>query len=412
MPAVASIARHTLLRPGSGWQRIANTAYLAAARRLAWILGRHAIVRSITLRRSAAAGEVRFGRSDIDLGIVLHSACASPQETRQLLVLNRSVRRLGLAFPWLGQCEVLAADELAEWAELESFRVALDLGTAVLLHGAPVEFPLHPVTPAQAAYRTAFWFESYLPRALRTANRTNLWKFALEVWITCGLGLGRLSTPYLSRSDTMAAWRAKEPQSGPPEPTWPADRLWRAIMAATEQLHSSLLPPLRAPAEPLSHSLSLPPSFTHRILLVGTAEQLADRMPRLPPDALPLTPEALGLYLEYVNPALFESLPPEILALGFPRPSNAAWQAVLRRWSCPILARKPGFGLRGFGTAPRCVLYAQRAASILRAGCSPATIQPEDFGPAGAPHLSFQEYYTRHYPSVLAAGRAARELIG
>lgn len=406
MPPTSTITRCTLVCPGSGWQRRANTAYLAAARGLARAIARHSIVRSITLRRSIAAGEARFGRSDIDLGIVLHSAGVTPAETRQLCALNRTVRRLRLVCPWLGQCEAIASNELPEWAELESFKVGLDLDNALLLYGAPVEFPRYPVTPEQAAYRTAFWFENYLPRALRTGHRTNLWKFTLEMWTTCNLGLGRRITPHLRRSDTLAEWRLHEPLSDLPTPDWPASRLWLRMMALTAELHSSLLDPLRAPAQPLSHSLSLPPSFARRTLLVGTAEQLASRITRFPADTLPLTPEALGLYLEYLNPALYELLPPGVRTLGFPRPSRGAWQAVLRRWSCPTLARKPGFGSRDFGTAPRHVLYAHRVAAATAIGDAPAMIRLEELGPAAQSPQAFGHYFINHYPAVLAAAMA------
>ncbi|MEX1111421.1 MAG: hypothetical protein WEB31_06435 [Chthoniobacterales bacterium] len=382
-----------------------NAAYLAAARVIARVIARHAIVRSVTLRRSIAAGEARFGRSDIDLDIVLHSACATPAEARQLSDLNRTVRRLGLICPWLGQCGAIAFDELAEWAELESFRVGLDLDHAVLLEGEPFEFTRHPITPEQAAYRTACWFENYLPRALRSGNCTNLWKFTLEMWTTCNLGLGRTITPHLRRSDTLAEWHLQEPQSDLPAPDWPADRLWLQMMALTAELHSTLLAPLGVPAQPLSHSLILPPSFARRTLLVGTAEQIASRIARLPANAIALTPEALGLYLEYINPALFGLLPPEIQALGFQRPSRAAWQSVLRRWSFPFLARKPGFGSRDFGTAPRYVLYAQRAAATLGTGDTPAPIRLDDLGPAARSPQAFSTYFIDHYPEVLAAAR-------
>lgn len=411
-PAAASIARSRLRHPGSGWQKVANATYVAAARSIAGILGRHQIVRSITLRRSTAAGEVRFGRSDIDLGLVLHSAGEAPAETRELFILNRTVRRLRRVLPWLGQCEVLAVDELADWAAQEPFRVGLDLDHAVLLHGPPVAFARCPISPGHAAYRTAFWYENYLPRALLTRNRGNLWKFSVEMWTTCSLGLGRGIAPHLGRRETMAAWRAYESTAELPEPTWTVERLWRLMMDLAAETHAALRPPLSSPRRLIAHSCILPPSFSHRTLLIGTAEQLASSLSRLPPDAMPLTPEALDLYLEFVNPALYTLLPPAVRNLGFSPPSAEAWHTVLRRWSSPILARKPGFGTCNFGTSPRLVLYARQAAAALRAGICPPLIQLEELGPAARASLAFRAYFTDHYASVLAAGRATRAQLG
>jgi hypothetical protein len=411
MPSTRVIADHQLRNPGTGLQALANEGYATAARLLAQHIVRHPVVRSITLRRSAAIGEVRFGRSDIDLGIVLHHDCTTPAGARELYLLNRTVRRLRLVFPWLGQCEVHSADELAEWAELESFRVTCDLGSALLLSGRPVEYPCHAITATQAAYRTAFWFENYLPRAVRLGRRHNLWKFTLEMWNTVGLALGRLSTPCLSHRETLAAWRQSEPHVDLPTPSWSAIALWRRIMAFAAELYTALGSPLHDPPDLLMFKLVLPPSFSPRTLVVGTIDQLAERRRSLPSDAFPMTPAALGLYLEYVNPAFFERLPPAILDLGFKEPAALSWHAALRRWSCPILARKPGFALRGFGTSPRYILFAEKAAVARRLGMSTAKIHLEDLGPAAkAPQLFF-DYFIHQYSNVLAVTHQAREQL-
>lgn len=412
MPSMLStrvIADHQSRNPGTGLQALANESYAVAARLLAQIIAHHPVVRSITLRRSAAAGEVRFGRSDIDLGIVLHHDCATPEGARELSLLNRTVRRLRLGFPWLGQCEVHAVDELADWAELESFRVTCDLGSAVLLCGPPVEYPCHAITTAQAAYRTAFWFENYLPRAFRLGRCTDLWKFSVEMWNTVGLALGRWSKPYLSRGETLTAWRQSEPN--PPTPSWSATELWRRIMAFADELYSKLGPSLREPSELLMARLALPPSFMQRTLVIGSSDQLAKHLPLLPRDALPMTPAGLGLYLEYVNPALYERLPPAMLDLGFKEPSPLSWHTALRRWCCPILARKPGFALRGFGTSPRYILFAQQAIAARRSGMSTARIYLEDLGPAGEDSQPFEDYFIHCYPAVLVAADQTREQL-
>jgi hypothetical protein len=406
--ASAIIERRSLRHPGTGAQALANEAYFLAARGLAHVLGRHSIVRSIYLRRGSAAGEVRFGRSDIDLTIVLHDGCASSDGARQLYALNRAVRRLRVVFPWLGECEVYAADELAVWAEVESYRVTLDVNNAVILFGAPVTYPQHPISRRQAAYRTVFWFEKYLPIALRSRHAANLRKFAIEAWMTASLAVGRADRVRLTRAETLAAWHADPVPVAPPEPHDPVDVFWRAMAAMTAEVHAALLPPVEQPSRIATHLLVLPPSGLRKTLLVGSTEQLAGELGRLPQDAMVFTPEALALYLEFMNPALHAWLPVSLLPAGISAPSVEAWRDALLRWSCPVLARNPGFGSRVFSRGPYILRHADRLSRTLEGG-RPAKVTVEDL--AVDPPPALRTYFLRDYPDTYALARATQRRL-
>jgi len=55
------------------FERLGNATYRAIAKSVASVLGTLDFVQCVFLRRSLAAGEISFGRSDIDLTIVLRS---------------------------------------------------------------------------------------------------------------------------------------------------------------------------------------------------------------------------------------------------------------------------------------------------------------------------------------------------
>ena len=80
---------------------LATRVYLQAARAIAAVLARKKIVETIFVRRSVASGEVVFGRSDIDLSIVIRD----PASGAALCSLANSFRALHFPFPMLGQAQ-------------------------------------------------------------------------------------------------------------------------------------------------------------------------------------------------------------------------------------------------------------------------------------------------------------------
>lgn len=410
MSATACIDRTSLRHPGTGRQALANAAYLAVARRLAHAMGRYPIVRSVYVRRSLAAGEVAFGRSDIDLTLVLHDGCGTSEGARQLYALNQAVRGIRRVFPWLGQCEVHAASELADWAERESFRMSLEAANGVLLFGEPVAFPRHPIAPRQAAYRTAFWLDKYLPIALAGGRRDHLWKFVLEMWVTASLAVGRLTEPCLTRADTLRAWHRHAGPVAPVVPGQSVETLWRAAMALLSEVHAALRAPVPSPSRVLSCQAPLPPAGPARTVLVGTVDQLAPELARLSKTTLAFTPEALDLYLEYVNPAFHAGLHAVRAASLAQVPSAQAWMDALLRWSCPVLARKPGFGTTDIGVAPLQVRHAHRLLEAL-AGQWPPPMGELPSGLEPALSRSFRDYFLGDYVATYAAALEVRRRL-
>ncbi|HFB98283.1 MAG TPA: hypothetical protein ENJ62_04000, partial [Bryobacterales bacterium] len=229
-------------RPGFG-----NEAYLALARAVSAGLAAHRDVRTVFVRRSLAAGEIAFGRSDIDFGLVLDSALAAPGEISRLIALNRFYRFLRLFRPFIGEGLVYTEDDFRMYYVLDPFRASIDRRAAIRLRGPDIPRILAPVSPAAAIRRQIAWFEPYLTTALRRGSRRNMRKLALESWNAHAVAMGWIPEPFVTRRETEAAWRRRSGGTLPEDLREPR-RAFRAICKLAYTTHRRYHAPL-APLE-------------------------------------------------------------------------------------------------------------------------------------------------------------------
>jgi len=384
--------------------------YLALASGAARYLGRCAIVESVYARRSLAAGEISFGRSDIDLGIRLHDACAGTGQGEPLVALRRRMSRLERVLPIVGEAEVFDAREMEDWVRLEPVREAFDR-SAFLLHGASFRIPAWRIGRDDAAARFCFWFDRYLPIALRRRHRRNLRKFALEMWATLGIVEGHFDEPPLSRQEMETAWRRLAPETGPPHPRASYHELASTAFALARRAHGLLLPPLPSGPRHASAVLPVPPMLGWRTVEVGPVKRLLEG-DRRQPGWMPMTPEAFDLYLHYVNPFVYHLLPPQMLDFGFARPPLQRFLRALERWTHGHVARRPAFGSRTYGQGPRAIAYARHAASALAEGAFIGPIDPRDLGELARQDARRDGYFREWYAVAYHACAQTRALVG
>ena len=96
---------------------------MAAAQGTAWLYALSGKVRSVGARRSVGTGEIYFGRSDIDLELVLQPDCC---DGKRLSSLYRVHRLLDALNPALGHVWVMAPGDVellsrwdTVWASME-----------------------------------------------------------------------------------------------------------------------------------------------------------------------------------------------------------------------------------------------------------------------------------------------------
>jgi len=375
---------------------LATRLYLLAARAIAAVLARHEIVETIFVRRSVASGEVDFGRSDIDFSIVIRDSASG----QALSSLTNSFRALRFPFPILGQAQVYDGLDLRTWWHTDPYRARIDGQAGIVLHGPPVTIPHLPVRRDQAAWRAVFWLDGYIPRAFRLGIRRDLRKLAIEMWNAYATASGLAAEPFVRRSDALRAW------SG--QPGFPAQalksnsrrRLLAVCLSVAGDLHRFLLPSLRPLRYAVVWRTQLPPTWAETVLVVVPRSD-AELPPEAGlPNALLLTPEALHLYIEYVNPFADWVLPSSLRDLGIPHPSRAAFVRACRNHGASFRTRSPGFEDKTPLAAVGRVFTARYAATALAAGGIPASVTPPQLGCAGELTRSVSRYYREVYPGL------------
>jgi len=380
-------------RQGQGQWMLGNRFYLLAARAISAVLARNEIVETIFVRRSVASGEVVFGRSDIDLSIVIRQ----PASDAALCSLANSFRALRFPFPILGQAQVYDSLDLRTWWHTDSYRARIDDQASIVLHGPSVEIPRLPVRPDQAARRAVFWLDGYIPRAFRLRIRRDLRKLAIEMWNAYATAAGLAPEPFIRRCDALRAW------SG--QPGFPAEalksgsrqRLLSVCLDVAGQLHRLLLPALRPLREPVVWCTRLPPTWAETVLVVVPRPD-AELPPEAGlPNALLLTPEALHLYVEYVNAFADWILPSALRDLGIPCASRAAFVRACRNYGASFRTRSPGFEDKTPLAAVGRAFTSRYAATALAAGEMPEPITIEELDCERELTRSVSHYYREIY---------------
>jgi hypothetical protein len=297
---------------------LAAAIYRQSAKASAYLLASSASAESILVHRSVATGEVRFGRSDIDLLMVIGWEAAG--DGAKIASLYRNVRRLRLVNPALSHIEVYEPDGIPKMARTDTFWGSITRRSAKLLRGKPITFPLDRVNPEHALSRFLLWVEWFFAISVQCRNPRNVWKTALECWNAYATAEGLIPEPYLLRSDMEVGSRETEGDGSTGRLNEPESAA-RFVFGLADRLHRSRLPELRRLRQPIIFEATIAPLWLHRLFVV-----LPHAGSPLPPEAFapgafPCTPEALDLYLHFKNAFLYWTLPPELLSLGMQPPS-------------------------------------------------------------------------------------------
>ncbi len=361
--------------------------YRAAAHSIAPIL-RAPCVRTVYIRRSVAAGDASFPWSDLDLGLVVDE-CGG----RQMNALRRRFQAARAAFPRLGECQIASAGELAELALSDPYRASLDRRFAITVAGDSPSIPRVPVSPRAAARRLVYWFERYLPDAVRQGNLRNQRKFVLEMWNALGVIEGKWAEPLATRMETADRARAAGFIEAEAD-----DSLFALCCRIATRAQRQLFPP----APPVSQT----------ILLTGPNPLVILRDESTPWPALALsqdnivaTAPVLQLLLETQSPFLWLSHGLALKDLGFAPPSRGAWADACLRHTGGERLRIPGFMSK---VNPIAMLNTvERVLDVLERGELPEG--PPSGHPSAEADPSVASYYRDRFDTVLEAAARLRQ---
>jgi len=374
-------------------QQLAAGFYRLAAKASARALASSPIVESVMVHRSVATGEVRFGRSDIDLLMVISRQGA--EDGAQLASLYQQLKRVRIFNPALSHIEVFEPDGIAAQARMDTFWGSQERRTATLLRGEPVEFPGDPLQPDHAVRKFLLWIEWFFALAVQQRNRRNLRKTSLESWNACAAAEGLIPEPYLLRSDMEAqAQRLESPLAARKleEPSYAA----RFVFGLADRLHRSRLPALGTLTQPLVFETILAPLAHRRRFVVLPRPDHPLPPEAFAPGAFPCTPEALHLYLQYKNSFLWWALPEELVRLGMKPPGIAAFLRDCRYYSHNRFLCVPGFADSHLPSPARleCIRH---AIDWAHRGALPPAIPQERMRETLPKSLSIPDYYRSVY---------------
>ena len=369
--------------------------YRAAAAVTARLLSVSPAVESVLVHRSVATGEVVFGRSDIDLLLVIRREAAYDGEA--LAALYRLMRRVQRINPALNHIDVYEPDGIGR---IETCLGSSERRSCILMAGRPVDFPTRPVERDDAVGRFALWGEWFFAVAVQQRNLRNVRKTALEAWNAYAVADGLIEEPLLRRSDMEAHLRATEGEAAVRALGDPATAA-AFVFGLAERLHRSRLPELRKLSAPLAFETVVAPLGMRRpFVVVPRADSPLPPEVFSQPTVFPCTPELLHLHMNYKSAFMSWGLPAELLDLGMKLPGIDRYVQSSRAFNDDRFLRHPGFAVRkhaGPWVVTACIRHA--LASMER-GEIPPPLPRERVLALMTGVDSMEDYYRSRYPAL------------
>ena len=322
-------------------QRLAIQFYRTAAWSSARMLATSPIVESILAHRSVGTGEVVFGRSDIDLLVVIRQACA--HDGQALADFYRTVRICRFLNPALGHMEVHDPEGLQSSLATDTSLGSVERRSCLLMYGRPVPMEDRPVCPSHAVCRFSFGIQTLLSPALHQRSRRYLRKAVLDSWSQYATACGLIKEPCLTRDEAERRLQEAGECANPDATYGESPRAAAYVFDLAARLHHRLLPELGTLSRPVVFVALLPPRYTLRTFVILPNPGSLDVARSLPSNVFLCTPQALDLFLHYTNAFLYWNLPRELLEIGMRPPSIAEFRRSCRFYTMGYFLRIPGF---------------------------------------------------------------------
>jgi hypothetical protein len=366
-------------------------------------------VKSVVLHRSTATGEIDFGRSDIDLLLVVHAQKA--EEDASITSLYDQLSRARRFNPALTDIDVYEPDAIATHAEIDSSWASTERRTERLLRGDPVEIPFVPVNPDHALSRFLLWVEWFFAVSVQQRNARNLRKLSLECWNAYASAERLIEEPWLLRSE-MAAHASRTEANLSTEQLADPAYATRFVFELADRLHSSRLPALRKLDQPLIFEVITAPLGLRRLFVVLPNANSPMPQEAFTNGAFTCTPEILDLFVHAKNAFLHWSLPPDLLRLGIQPPLVAEFVGSCRYYNHSRFLFHPGFANPNRPTQSARIALVKYAMDSASRGKLPAPIPEskiQEMLAAGAPTVT--DYYRTEYARLRRDSRSIEEAL-
>ena len=365
----------------------ARGLYLAAAQGTAWLYALSGKLRSVGARRSVGTGEIYFGRSDIDLELVLKPGSC---DGLSLCTLYQVHRVIGALNPALGHIWVMSPGDVELLSGWDTVWGSMEEQCYRHLWGSREKPCMAKVRPEDALRKFLLWFDLYLPAAVQRRDTRNCKKHALECWNFFAVAEGLLDRPLVTRhamEQHLQRYHKETPDLHSPQ------GLMRFALDLAHQLHSKRMEPLPRKLEKptLFEAVAAPHGIRRTYVVIPTPDNSLPEEAFLPGSFI-ATPELLDLYLQYKNAFLHWIAPKE---LGLRLPTPAGFLRDIRHYCSPHFLRFPGFVERGRALDPGAKFeYLSHAFDSLKAGVLP---RPPNSPPPQQGLTDIERYYREEY---------------
>ena len=356
------------------------------------------IVESILAHRSVATGEVAFGRSDIDLLVVIRQAHA--HDGQALADFYRKFRICRCLNPALRHVEVHDPEGVQSWLATDTSRGSLERRSSLLLYGRPVPMQNRPVCASHAVCRFSFGIQTLLSPAVAQRSSRNLRKAVLDSWSEYATACGLIAEPCLTRDEAEHRFRAAGECVNPDGTYWESPRAAAHVFELAARLHHKLLPELRALSRPVVFEALIPPRYRLRTFVILPNPGSLDVAKSLPSNVFLCTPQALDLFLHYTNAFLHWKLPRELLEIGMRPPSIAEFLQSCRFYTQGFFLRNPGFLSEISYTPVTATASVAHALRWLSRGEIPPPLPEERIREATTAAGSCGDYYRKTYARI------------
>jgi hypothetical protein len=381
-------------------QALANGIYRTAARATAKMLLRDEIVRGVYVHRSVAAGEVAFGRSDIDLMIILREPNLETGDAGELASLYSRVCRLRLLNPAAGHIRMYTAAEFEASMSNDSYRCSVTRRNSRLLAGKGAVIPELPLRREDAIRRFAYWPDNFLSSAIRERNARSLRKIAADMWCSYAVTQGRIQEPYITRREMEERSRDDADGAGLADVTRNPELASSYVLRLAKKLHDEFLPKLKPLTQTLVFERPVLPRSQHRVVVVVPDERSAIPAEAFQPQSFFASPELLHLFVHYVNPFFDWILPDELRQLGFVPPDQKSYLRACRFFGGAAATREPGFLHKGTWVPGAAAAMFGYAIEHLKNGATPPALPMGTLQALGEHVPAVSEYYANEFASI------------
>jgi hypothetical protein len=362
-------------------------------------LCRHKIVESVYANRGVGRGEVTFGRSDIDLTVIVRNPNPDSGDGVGLYSLYQWFGILRRINPAVTHLLVNDASGLDRWMRIDSYNGSIERRSLLLLAGKPVPMPQIPVRHEDAIRRVAFWNDRFFPAAVQQRSRRNLRKIAIEVWKAWAVARGLVAEPYLTLHEAEQNARLHLSESALPEASPDPRHATGFIMKLAALLHDEFFPPLKKLQETLVFQIRMLPRSRSRILVVLPHPESAVPAAAYEKQSILVTPEMLHLYIHYLNPFADWTLPSELRRLGFTPPTHPEFLRACLFHGQDSMWRRPGFVSKDTWIPGTGFAFNQYSTPYLRDGNIPPPMPEDKVRAILENNSTCREFYARDFAS-------------